>query len=600
MKRDTLIRAGLAAGIVALMVLAPTPALAVQAPPPPVEPVQALPSTVVKMTQGRSGSWSVPDFLRAVTYENRPRSVATIPKPTIPLTAPQTISKAGGVAMFGFQGGWMLGQAGLSLYAAATGTTYDNVYCSQSPIYQGVTAAFAFNLGQPDCTVPVNNPNGDQTPSYSVGPVTVSSTWGSWTTSGKTTNTDVYCYAGTLAAGQRVVFSGTASTSPNTNGVRWGSASSCTPWPASLVASVIVPTAGTVSFRLLNASGQTVANSVANSPNPERTLSCKIKWSDGTLTVASGDKYFEESGVPLGSSGFGCEQAYVSKPGAGPDLLPDEITVESDPGNGGSKTEISKQQIPDYDADEKKGLDPGDGSGLKLWKITTAGKASCMTWAADCKDWWTKTNSGTSQPPGETFRCEWGGQWVKLAECGVYRRTFDDTETDTGKITDPETGETTDWTTVVEGDMNTGLTPGQRCLTEWTQIVNPIEFVLQPVKCALVWAFVPSPPKLEAFGTKLDQKWKQSTPGQLATAFAGIGLAFEALGDGNCSGIPIQLPTSINPNGTPDTETEHFMAACSGILQPVAAATYWIMTVSIAILGAVAIKLQLDRFVGNT
>jgi hypothetical protein len=242
-------------------------------------------------------------------------------------------------------------------------------------------------------------------------------------------------------------------------------------------------------------SNAVVASNSYSSGDPLRNSTCTLTWPGGSTTTGFVGQYRESEGFPVGAVSAACTEAYVSKPGHGPNLFPTGIKVGSTNTETGAQTEIADQEIPEYTEAERKGLDPGDGTGLKLWKIVTGVKTSCMTWAADCSNWWSDTDSGTSESTGTgKYRCEFGGKKVDLAECGVYRRTFDDTETTT--ITDPETGEDREWFTEADGrgstDPGAGLDPSGECFAQgWASVANPIEWVLVPIKCALVWAFVP-------------------------------------------------------------------------------------------------------------
>lgn len=622
MKRHTLTRAALAAGIVALMVLAPTPALAVQPPPPPVDAVPLLPSTTVRMTQGASGTWSVQDYFRAWAYLNRPNTVATIPKPApIPITAPSAWTKvAGGANMFSaaFSGGLVLGAQGLNVYGALTNTNPGAALCSQDAWVQTGAAILSLGMG-PSCVAPLAAPNADTSAGTKLVYGGATATFLGRNFYDRASSNPLramgYSVSGTMTAPAGTFFAwkttsgawyGHTGTSLG-NGPCFAIPSQATVNGTRCLGSSTVDDISPTIYLVQNwtTTRNVVGQSTTSSGDPARAGRCQVDWEDGTSTSASFGTYHESAGFPVSKANAACTEAYVSKPGHGPGLMPSRIKIGSTDTESGSQTEIADQEVPEYTEAERKGLDAGDGTGLKLWKITAAGKSSCMTWAADCRGWWTKTDQATNEGTGaEKFRCEFGGKKVDLAECGVYRNTFEE-QTDNPKITDPESGESTDWTALQEGTGNStdpgdAITPGQKCLSEWSEVPNPIEFVLQPVKCALVWAFVPRAAKVDEFGTKLDQKWKQSTPGQYAATFTALGTAFTLLGDGNCGGIPINLPTGVNADGTPDTAPANFMYACDGIMAPVATATFWIMTVSIGILGLVAIKLQLDRFVGNT
>jgi len=124
---------------------------------------------------------------------------------------------------------------------------------------------------------------------------------------------------------------------------------------------------------------------------------------------------------------------------------------------------------------------------------------------------------------------------------------------------------------------------------------NPIDWVVTPVKCALAWAFVPSPAALANFsngvgtgfaGTSLG-RWSASLGG-LVPAITGTGCAGPSLSTGFMSGLP----------GHPIASEIHPFDACSAPMSTVAATSYMILSAGIAFYGGMKVVRQLGYAFG--
>lgn len=625
-------RAAVAVLLAAAFVLAPAvPAMAAKPKPPAVDAYPELPSTIGRITVGHPNGPTLgkpglrtPKWARAKIIAQTPSVPGGAPKIIgTPITAPSVWTKVvGGSNMFGaaFTGAWMLGAAGVNLYGVMTDTDPQQAMCGAPDWLRVANDLLSVTIAQRECSPMVNDPNFDSPATGSVGGRTahVNQFTGSFTRS------SIVCAVGPSLVGAnqslQIMVNGGTSGAPlqlNTQLATGGNDAGCgslggrqvhactmenfvggaanCPGRPYYITGISIVQLGT---------GAVVATGTLNRADPTRQVNCTIRWEDGTTTTGNGPTYTESTGFPVHGTQAACNGAYVSKPGAGPDLMPSEIKVGSKNNDTGAQTEISTQEVPDFTESERKGLKPGDGTGLKLLKVVDGKRVSCMTWAADCAQWWTATNQGTQT---DVYRCTFGGADVDIAECGIYRFTFD-VETDTPTIVEPgadaEPGLNLGWGTSTNGrnatDPGLGVSPGDLCFDEWDDAINPIDWVLHPVKCALVWAFAPRPAKLDDFGKRLDLNWKDSMPGQLALTFAGLGAAFDSLGAGNCNGITIDMPSGLNPDGSPRIVSRQFMNACGGILAPFAAATFWITTASILILGGISIRILIDKFVGNS
>ncbi|WP_235566593.1 hypothetical protein [Microbacterium sp. Root61] len=495
-------------------------------------------------------------------------------RPPVPITAPTAFQRAlGGSVMMLPQLAWGIGANGtLTAIAAVTGSDYSSVYCAQPEWYQGVTWAVNMTVA-PDCRAAVTTPNSD------VQSGTFALPSGAWQSVVFIRSGFAYRYwcgptTAVLAAGQayRFTLAGgatTLTTSRTTNGLTECGRAAGTQqyWRQSQnTLAEGYPLDAVKIERIVQASGAVLETASKSSGDPVRTPKCKITWSDSTVTTGTGIPYKETTGLPLSAAGLGCESAFVSKPGAGPDFLPSRIQVESD--DGGSITTISDQEVPPMTETQRLPMTTGNGRGLVLEKTVGTILQSCMTWEADCANWWEETDEGTT--PG-TYKCSFGGVTIDLAECGPYRRTFD-TKTDKPTITDPVTGEDTEWSAgpdVNSTNPGTGPTPGDACMAQWASAPNPLEWVLQPVKCALVWAFVPRASVVTATQVSIASAWSTTMPGKLPGI---VSAALVVPGDpGGCMGPHVFMPFSSINSSWPNFDA-YPLQACSSPMAEVAAA----------------------------
>ncbi|OZB85736.1 hypothetical protein [Microbacterium sp. 13-71-7] len=515
----------------------------VTAPPAPVEPLPVLPSVASQAVEGtqQMGGLAMDaqrNLARAAAARAAAASAGTVVEDTVvPLTKAASFARgAGGVLLISPNIGWAIGQGGLVAYATATGTDYTTMICNTPDWYQGTNAFLSFGITA-DCKGTMVQPNADKqgTPTLTYSGTTI-------TVVGRTT------FSSSLSGTQGI---------PSNWPYRWcvsaqapaGTQLQSRDYVTSSRWTVVYPTAGTGgqyscasgrfdmdgaysngssnyantdTLRLVSSSsGTVVATQVIPVTDPSRTPTCKITWKDGTTTTGTGTVYQESTGLPSSAAGLGCEQAYVSKPGAGPGLLPSQIEVDSTDDTG-AKTQISTQSVPNFGPTETKSMAPSiPNRGLVLEKVVNGVTDSCMTWAADCSNWWSKTSNGTTTGTAtETFKCTFGGDPVPLTQCSVYQHTFD-TQTSTPVVTIPSTGVDTPWITGTE-PLNTtnpgvgvGTDPGGQCMAEWPSAPDPISWILQPVKCALVWAFVPRSSVVTQVQTKVTTAWAPTAVGQI-------------------------------------------------------------------------------------
>lgn len=560
-------RAVAAVGIVAAVVLAPLPASAeVPGLPVPVQPLPGLPSTTMRgltnageigNANARFYAWM---YAQAKAGATRPATTGgAIVKPSVPVTAPKPVPGVGlGAANAALSGWFAIGAAGagVSFAGQITGNDFDQAMCGADAWLQTAYGWMTMGMG-PSCKAPYLEPNLDI-------PTGLTLTYG-----GRTLGFERHVRPQGWSYGfYCLTMSGTGpwSVAPNvwvnSRGSNFGttiSGGSGEPSATSCGAGRFTHTdlgGASAQIHIQSPTGETVAEMQEVNGDPEREANCTTKWPDGTETSAVIGRYRESDGFPIGGIDAACTEALVSKPGHGPDLMPSEIKVGSTNTETGAQTEIIGQETPNWTEDERKGLDPGDGTGLKLWKIADKTTYSCMTWAIDCSNWWTDTQSATEpKTTTGTYRCTWGGNRVKLNECGPYRNTFNDPDLDGRAITDPG-GNPQPWPIPGPGPNpvpipnpipnpipgpgpggTPGTDPAGECWADgWASVSNPLDWVLVPVKCALVWAFVPSSTSVDAALTDIG-----AAASTVAAVDPLLDLVAKLPSSSGCSGIPIHL-----------------------------------------------------------
>jgi hypothetical protein len=572
-------------GAFALTFLAAVPASATDPIPGPIDEIVGIPSQVAKSATGSPmGDAAYSNLLRALRAAVGPgTTVAQVPKP---LTTAATLTRgaAGGPLVGSFLAGVAIGSGGLRVYAMTTGADVLPGVCGSG--FEGVSQWMYTDL-MPDCSKVPLDPNSDQALAFP--PLLYAGT-----TVHATGTSGIYtCLLRSGGVPSGAVFQtmngagtwGTSST-PATSGTGGGFCS--------------LPLSGTAYANLFgyawSIGGSRVAETVKSHPDTTRTPRCTVSG-DGSSVTRDGDPYTELTGIPLSAARLGCAQAYedfVSAPGRGPGFLPDRVKIESD--DGTSVTQIADQEVPDLAPDQEKSFVEGNGHGLVLSRVVGTLMQSCMTWEADCAGWWAASEEGTSST--SPYRCTYAGEQIALIECGAYRHTFD-SQTATPTITNPDTGNQVGWSAQPNtgNSINpgtgpgTGASPADTCFASgWSAVANPVDWILVPVKCALVWAFVPRQTVVDTATTGLTTAWQDTGPGELATAVGAW--SFSPPGDG-CSGLTIPWSETLGHG----VEDWNILNACAGSpLQPAAVASTVVLTLS-AIIGLV---LALTRFFGGT
>lgn len=339
--------------------------------------------------------------------------------------------------------------------------------------------------------------------------------------------------------------------------------------------------------------GKTYTDATQIKGDPERTLDCTLRYTDGSSDVATSDPYRESSGSV---SALRC-------PSPAPGKVVSSVGV-SERGSGESNTLYDAQTTDEYRDYTTRFGDCADQLCLLdlVTKKTPGSVVSCFDLQQGCEGWWEDPAKASN------YECVYGSQVVDLDECAVYAGLFTPGRVEVGApYSDPMTGTWSGSTSAPKPDQQAMGQSLQDPAATWRSCTgmavtgfDPVGFVMRPVQCALEWAFVPRPAKVDLLSKQTELDFKKSLPGKLATSVASVGATFDDLGGGNCRGIVVPY-AEPGPDGQPVSRNTSFMAACGGdFLAPYAPYVFWGFTAIIAITGIFAVKSQADKFVGNT
>jgi hypothetical protein len=327
-------------------------------------------------------------------------------------------------------------------------------------------------------------------------------------------------------------------------------------WP---VFTAQVTPATITSIRMKNASGGAfgAASAVTNSgTDPAVTLVCTETFTSGSPASASTAVFHESSGafpppVCPSSSGKTVTDVQVAEVGSGVyRVLSDQPTTAQ------------------YQADQSQAntLCSGAACILDLMDLKT-GK-SCFSEADTCNGWLDDPTLSAD------YQCTYGGVAQDVNQCYVYAVTFDTAKRQAGDAyADPHTGQDvgdqgpTSWSADT-GLSNEAVTPPSATRScfggSWSDF-NPLQWVLQPIQCALQWAFVPDPAVAAMAGASMTTAWSGTEFGQISPLLGQFSSIPVSTG---CSGLPIDISETW-----PVVWGIHwnFGAACSGPLSSWAA-----------------------------
>lgn len=251
---------------------------------------------------------------------------------------------------------------------------------------------------------------------------------------------------------------------------------------------------------------------VESDPNPERTLSCTILGTDGNTYTMDSLPYKGDQGSA-----------------ATPDcpVLPDGVQ----PANVKVEEQSPAGTVPVYDEptttefQEWATAYPECRTGacpLYLHKKNAGtagvGLVNCLDLGETCRDWFSEPNKE------DLYQCTYGSHDVALAECNLYEGAFKPERLAVGApYSDPETGvwsggqsSPTAGSQLMGSPVQNPEGPRECWPTGWA-VFNPVEWIQQPVRCVLEWAFVPRPTVIAMEGVKMQTALDQRAPGQLTS-----------------------------------------------------------------------------------
>lgn len=305
---------------------------------------------------------------------------------------------------------------------------------------------------------------------------------------------------------------------------------------------------------------------VQTAGDPERKLKTTIHGSDNKDYSALSAPYHESS-VNLPAPAV---------PILPPGVAPLSMKVE-DSGGTAVNTLYNKDTTPEFKDLLTKYPECVNSS--CLLDLRTKG-ASCFAGNSDCADWFVDLTKETD------YSCTYGTHAMPLAECNIYAETFKDKAQAEGATwADPETGlplgaaTTTPGAKALADKTVADASQPRTCFPTGWAALNPVNWVLQPVQCALEWAFVPR----ETVTRDNDIRLRGAAGGGVLGSIAAVGgslVAFPVVADG-CGGVPWRFKIytlDINAN---------LLNSCPG--QPLHDISVQVKTIVTAILWTIAI-----------
>lgn len=216
-----------------------------------------------------------------------------------------------------------------------------------------------------------------------------------------------------------------------------------------------------------------------------------------------------------------------------------------------------------------------DGScRLTLKKVTeSTTEVDCFTVPAECVDWYEESASNPTK-----YKCYYAGQLRALSDCFVYSRVFDKGKVQDGTgYGDPATGGQPGSDTGTKTNPGAALvamrepvqnpTGDRQCWPTGWAAFNPFEWVFQPVRCALEWAFVPREAKLVQVTTSIKLAGMNAKPGEFVQALA-VWPDFLPSG-AECQGprVDVVMPFGASYSGYPASACAAPMSTAASVSQ---------------------------------
>lgn len=231
---------------------------------------------------------------------------------------------------------------------------------------------------------------------------------------------------------------------------------------------------------------------------------------------------------------------------------------------------------------------------------------NCFDNPASCRGWY----EDAAQNP-DLYNCTFGGVATSIAECYIYRDSFDPGSRASGNwLTDPVTGQPAQAPPGTQRgtDINTGTGTGtgmgapaqdpaqdRQCFPSGWSALNPVEWVLRPVQCALEWAFVPRTESVIAAGTRVTTAAEGTSITQARQVIQSIPTWFPSL-DSDCRGPAVTFGPPLDDLGI--AGTFYPLDACEAPMSTFATVARIALTVTIGFFVALAIVRYLAATIG--
>jgi hypothetical protein len=329
--------------------------------------------------------------------------------------------------------------------------------------------------------------------------------------------------------------------------------------------------------------GDPLVQSVGNSKSdPPRTLRCDVDGTDGHIYQASSASFLESAGVfpnPVCPALPATVQPTDTKiwevTSGEPDQLLDDLP--------------STSAFNDWAATSPATCLTG-GCVLGIYSVTGSPQTDCNANpdVAGCADWFTDPTRSAD------WQCEYNGVVEDMSNCYVLSQFYKPASLTSGDLyADPLTGAPEDGSSPVPGTVAPGTAvadpeSSRACFPSGWGALNPVAWVLQPVTCALQWAFVPRQSVIKQDGKNFKKAVQASAVGAILGVISGMA-TFPITGDG-CEGIKWEFQIySLD-------KTVYLLAACPG--DPLAATAGVVKTILTAVVITIGV-LSSARYVAS-
>lgn len=331
--------------------------------------------------------------------------------------------------------------------------------------------------------------------------------------------------------------------------------------------------------------------------DPKRFQKCQQSYKSGRVDTVSGDSRALSEGMPV----------MPDLPAPTGDIVT-KITCEliSEDGTAEPVKDFEQETTPEYQKSAAVNPECGSTTVCELQLVKPDGSV-CNDTDNTCAGWSTAADK-------DQYTCRFGNEAIGFrsaditTECAWYADRWTPEAQRTGNtLTAPATQSPSKTATTIPNpapeltpgtDKNVGSAPIKdpdtgraECFPSGWGALNPVSWVVQPVQCALSWAFVPRLSEVKKAGDGIRKSWDKTAPVKLATAVGGWD--FEPVMTG-CDGIPI--PKDLIYKGMP---AQRIASACAGTsLAPAATAVKVFLNITFGIGGAWAIASYMGWTIG--